>query len=610
MRKSVYLAVNLISLLALLVACAPAAPTVEPTKPSAPAAAPTAAPKAPTAATAAPAAKPKDIPRNRSLRIIFGGGGTMEGKHVDHELWNPYSIGSNHQSGSGIFYEPVAYYSAFADKEVLWLAESYKYSSDFKELTIKTRSGIKWSDGAPFSAEDVAYTINSLRDLGSKVKWGVDVQQVVEEAKATDPNTVVIKFKVPSPRFFWFMTYKYDIGIYIVPKHIFQSQDWTTFKHFDLAKDWPVTTSPWKVVFVSPEQKIVDRRDEWWAAKAGLAPLPKVERIVILPFAGEQQLAQALITNEVDYTWSLQPSTFPTVLSQNPKIITHTGQKPPYGYVDWFPLSLYVNNEKPPFNDKDIRWAISYFIDRQQIVDVAWAGASSLYPLPVPSYPALKPYVDATKPLLERYNTLEFNPKKGEELLTKKGWKKNAAGIWEDSQGKTFKLDMTIRSVYAQVAPVVVEQLKRQGFDVSLSMPPDAMDRFTKGEYVVAMYGHGGSVRDPYDTLRLYQSKTTAVPGLHLVNFSKWTNEAYDKIVDELYGTDMNDKAKLVELWKKAMEIWLPELPDIQLTESHHRIPMNTTYWKGWPTAEDPYVNGAFWHLTFGMILPRLEPVQ
>src|SRR5262249_9687091 len=119
------------------------------------------------------------------------------------ELWNPSAIGSNHQNGPGILYEPLAYYSAFADKEYLWLAESYKYSPDFKELTIKTRSGIKWSDGAPFSAEDVTYTLNTLKELGPKVRWGVDVQQFMQEAKTTSPNTVVVKFKVPAPRFFY-----------------------------------------------------------------------------------------------------------------------------------------------------------------------------------------------------------------------------------------------------------------------------------------------------------------------------------------------------------------------------------------------------------------------
>jgi peptide/nickel transport system substrate-binding protein len=148
----------------------------------------------------APVAKPRDVPRNRTLTLVWTG---REGRWVDHELWNPYAIGANHQSGPGIFYEPLAYYSAFADKEYLWLAESYTYSPDFKELTIKTRSGIRWSDGVPFSAEDVAYTLNSLRDLGPKVRWGVDVQQFMQEARATDPNMVVITFKVPAPRFFY-----------------------------------------------------------------------------------------------------------------------------------------------------------------------------------------------------------------------------------------------------------------------------------------------------------------------------------------------------------------------------------------------------------------------
>ena len=56
------------------------------------------------------------------------------------------------------------------------------------------------------------------------------------------------------------------------------------------------------------------------------------------------------------------------------------------------------------------------------------------------------------------------------------------------------------------------------------------------------------------------------------------------------------------------MEIWLPELPDIPIQEWYHRIPMNTTYWQGWPTRDDPYVNGAFWHLTFQLVLNRLTP--
>src|SRR6185437_939641 len=109
-------------------------------------------------------AQPAAIPRNRTLILIKNGG--RDGRWVDYDLWNPYSIGSNHQNGPNIMCEPLAYYSAFADKTYLWLAESYEYTPDFRQLTIKTRQGVNWSDGAPFTAEDVAYTFNSLRDLG------------------------------------------------------------------------------------------------------------------------------------------------------------------------------------------------------------------------------------------------------------------------------------------------------------------------------------------------------------------------------------------------------------------------------------------------------------
>ena len=276
-------------------------------------------------ASAIAAGEIKDVPRNRTLVTVRGG---REGKHTEHELWSPYVIGSNPQLGGNIIYEPLAFYSAFADKETLWLAESYSYSADYKELTVKTRSGINWSDGKPFSAEDVAYSLNTLNELGEKVKWGKDVQEVLESATVVDPNTTLIKFKVPAPRFFFHMlSYKYDIGLHIVPKHIFEGQDWTTFAAFDLAKDWPVTTGPWKVVNVSPTQKVLDRRDSWWGEAAGVAKLPAVERIVLLPDTGEQQLAQGLISNAVDFSTGLQVATFPTVFAANPNIVTHTGTR-------------------------------------------------------------------------------------------------------------------------------------------------------------------------------------------------------------------------------------------------------------------------------------------
>ncbi len=582
---------------------------------SAPAAAPqassggeqSAAPAADSAAAPAPGGL-KEVPRNRTLKLMRGN--PPNGTHLDYELWNPYAIGANHQNGANIMYEPLAFYSAFADKELMWLAESYSYNEDSTELTIKTRQGVKWSDGEPFSAEDVAYTFTTLKELGSQVRWGTNVQQFVESAEAIDESTVLIKFIVPAPRFFSFVSYKYDIGVYIVPKHIFEGQDWTTFRAFDLAKGWPVTTGPFQVVASSPEQKIYDRRDTWWAAEQGLAPMPEIERIVQLPDAAEQQQAQSLITNEIDTGFTLAPETFATIFDQNEKITTHAGRQAPYGYLDWWPVSMYVNTTVAPFDNPDVRWALSLFINREQVVEVGWSGANTISRLPMPPYPPLQRYFNAVEDLLTQYNTSEYNPEKAGQLLEKAGYTKNGEGMWVDAAGETLKLDVFVPDFLSGMGLVIVQQLKEQGIEVNPSNPPDWPTRFEKGDYVAAFYGHGGSVNDPYDTLNLYTSSSENVPGAHQANFPRWSNPEYDKIVDEVYVTPMTDTPKLEKLFHDAMAIWLPALPDIPLTELYHRIGYNETYWTNWPTAENPYVNGASWHLTFEMVLWNLKAVE
>jgi len=91
--------------------------------------------------------------------LVWGG---REGRWVDWDLWNPYSIGSNHQNGPNLIYEPLAYYSAFADKTQMWLAESYVFAPDFRQLTIKTRPGIAWSDGEPFGASVATKALDAM----------------------------------------------------------------------------------------------------------------------------------------------------------------------------------------------------------------------------------------------------------------------------------------------------------------------------------------------------------------------------------------------------------------------------------------------------------------
>jgi peptide/nickel transport system substrate-binding protein len=615
----------------LAAACAPAAPAPPTAAPAAaakpttaPAAAPTtaAAAQPTTAAAAAPAAaataakpqaapaQPAPVPRNKQLILMWAG---KEGKYTDYELWNPFAPDANHQNGPGLFHEPLYYYSGFANKEIPWLAESYQYAPDFKSLTIKTRSGITWSDGTPFSAKDVAFTLTESAKQGAKIKFGSDVATFMSDATAKDDTTVLVNFKVPAPKFMYMLTYKYDNGVYMVPQHIYsQSADWSKFTNFDLAKGLPVTTGPWKLVFSSADQKIIDRRDDWWAVKAGLVKaMPQVQRIVYLPFPGETQTAQALITNAVDCSLDLRPNTMKQILSQNPKLKGWDGTNSPYGYTDWWPTSLYVDTTKAPWSDKDMRWALSHLIDRQQLIDVTFNGASTPTKLPIPDpaqYAGLKPFVDGVASLLDQYPTNEYSTEKAATKLTGKGYTKGSDGFWADANGH-LKLEVGGWAVFDDMGPVLVEMLKKGGIDATYVHPPDMIDRFIQGDYIGMLFGHGGSVNaDPYDTMRLYQGSSVAIPGQHAANFSKWKNADYDKIVDEMAVTATTDQAKLLDQFKRAMAIWLPELPDIPIQQWYHRIPYNNNYWTGWPDKSNPYVNGAFWHLTFQLILNELKP--
>ena len=110
---------------------------------------------------------------------------------------------------------------------------------------------------------------------------------------------------------------------------------------------------------------------------------------------------------------------------------------PPYGYIDWWPIGLGFDTEIKPFDDPDIRWAISYAVDRDEIVDFAFSGYSQTAALPFPPYPGLQKYMDAVADQLQQYPTLKFDTGQSDAIMTRKGYTKNGDGLWADSSGKT-----------------------------------------------------------------------------------------------------------------------------------------------------------------------------
>lgn len=580
---------------------------------------PTTQEEAPTAAveTKAEAAQPaeaakeaegglKEVPRERSLILMFGGDGTQ---FTDTGLGNPYATGASHQMGSAALWEPLVFYSAFADEEIPWLATGYQYNDDFTELTINIREGVEWSDGTPFTANDVAFTLNMLRDNAPTLTRSTIVKSAVQEAIAVDDQTVQIIFLGPRPRFmFDQLMFKFDTGIYMVPEHIYKDvDDIAAFEFYDPEKGWPLATGPYKIVEWSNTQKFIDRRDDWWAVKTGFAEkVPEVERILVVPYAGDTLMVQRIVNNEVDATLDLRANTIKEAVDQNPAVITHTGRDLPLGYMDWWPTSMWFNHEDGPFTDKRMRWAVSYSIDRQQMLDVGLQGSGILTELPFPKYPPLEPYFEAAKPLLEKYPTNEFNLDKVAALMEEQGYAKDSEGFWA-KDGERVPASISGWQVFTDIGPIIAEQLRRGGFEAEFITPADNGTRISEGTQKIWLNGHGGSINDPFTTLDFYTSKYWAPIGQPTSQSSRFKNAEYDAILEEMATMPSSDPGYM-DLYLQAMEIWLDNLVDAPIQQWLHRIPMNTTYWQNWPTAENPYVNGAFWHLTFPLILYRLEP--
>ena len=618
-----------IAALALVAACGQADPTATPVPPTntpVPAPAATNTPVPPTN-TPEPEImdaqgmvfEAGDVAREETL-ILFHGG--SEGRFIDHELWNPYAIGANHQQGPNLIFEPLAFFSAFADETIPWLAESWDYNDDFTELTINCREGITWSDGEDYDCEDVVYTLNSLKELKEQVRWGTDIDAAMDNAELVDKYTAKVNLLRPDPRFMFLLTYKFDIGVYIVPEHHYQGRDWTTFGDYDRDKGWPLSTGPWQVT-TTTEQKIFDRRDSWWgegvADLGDYGKLPEIKRIIYIPGVPQEQRAQALINDDIDGAAMTTPALIAETLEQNDDLITHSGRGEPYGYVDWWPVSIAFNTSGKfgPYDDKDVRWAFSFYLDRKELRELAYDGAAAYNPLTMPQYPPLQPYFDIAMEVMDEIgrSTLEYDPERGDELLMGAGFTKNSDGMWEDSGGNTINCEIVGFGPWVDLGPAVAQQLRNNGINADYGQPTDASSRMAEGNFECLMFGHGGSVRDPYFTMKLYQSASVNIPGGHQVNFYHWENSDWDELTDEVAKTSPDDTAEMERLWREAAKIWLEELPDVPILEFYHRIIMNTARWTNWPQGDTSmgaidttgYVNEAWWHLTWSLVVHKLE---
>jgi peptide/nickel transport system substrate-binding protein len=556
-----------------------------------------------------------DVPRERTLIVMQGGANGQNPAYNNFNLWVTSSDQGWHSGPLQTINEPLIMFNVLTGEHENWLAESWEYNAEFTEITMVLRTGIEWSDGTPFTADDVAFTFNSVRDRQDEATNAAEIG-FLKEAVVVDPQTVKFVLNEANPRW-WATTLTSNHGVVeqMLPKHIWEGQDLLTFTNFDEAKGWPVGTGPYKLTSATAEQKVFDLRQDWWGAKTGWKPLPKVERVIYLPNTDDTLAAQQLITNQVDMGKILSVPTLQTVFAQNPKVITYSGTQPPYGYLDWCPIDLNFNCAAAPWDNAQLRWAVSNAIDRTKLVALAEGGAGVVALHQFTPYEWFTPFEEAMQPLYEKYGLdHDAHPDKVESLMTGLGYAKDGDGLWA-LNGQTVDMSIYVPDWLKAYGPPLTQQLRDAGFNASFDTSPGLGTPTQTGEQALS-FGCKGPAgvkgMDPYFMLSIYTSeyfRPTGTPAPIWWATSRWQNAEYDALVAQMNSLSADDP-KTLELFTQAMDVWFRELPDVYVAQLVIRYPMSTQNWTGWPTQEDPYGFPHSWQQEFLKTLLRLEPTS
>lgn len=559
-----------------------------------------------------PSAEPKQpgeiasVPREKTL--IFE---NIEGRVSDPNNQNHYSVAQYLDWGLWQANQESLFYLNYETGEIMpWQATGYEFNKDYTELTIHLREGVKWQDGEKFDADDVLFTIDMLKH-NSGLRYSTDMNEWVASVEKIDPLTVKFILTKPRPSFLtdYFVNRVWDT-LAIAPEHIWSKvEDPATFNNFDLKAGLPMGTGPYKLVRSTETEQVYDRCETWWGAETGFEDMPEPLRCIWITCTSEEVRAAKMVNNELDSSWTMSVSTFETTKKKNDKVTAWTDSLP-YGYLDAVPSSIAFNNAK--FTDPEIKWAIAYAVNQQEVVDIAAEGGSEPAKTMYPTYTSLKNWLDSNNDLLDKYNVTEYNLDKVDKIMTDKGYVKDDSGLWTDKDGKHITFNILYRSgesLNLKEAPIVEQQLRKAGFDATTQALESAV-YYTKiytGDFDMNFGGALGSVSEPYTTMEMFHSKYFKPVGEATDSrYYRWVNTEYDSYVDKM-SVLAPDDPEFLKAARSALEIWLSELPVLPIMQQMFIVPFNTTYWTNWPTSENNYTSPTSWWYNCNLLIHNVH---
>jgi len=497
-------------------------------------------------------------------------------------------------------YEPLIWLDPYVGDEKPWLATDWEYNENYTSLTLHIRKGVTWSDGEPFTARDVAFSIELA--LENEAHPGhLWTTTRVESVETPDDYTVVIKFKKPLPRFHYAFRNYVQGSLWIVPEHVWKDQNITTFNNFP-----PVTAGPYKLVQAIPELKmwILERREDYWAKDIGFFPKPKY------------LIVRAKMAKEVEYyNWIHGAADWFHTGTIGAEAL-QTGATYPNCLIIPSPstciVAIYFNVDKYPTNITDFRRAIAYAIDREKVAK-AWPYALLKPPVTDtlwPVWPGLEKWTSIASEIAK----IEYNPDEAKSILDNLGFvDRDGDGIRETPDGTPLSFTMhqwTMERLPAHQS--IVSDLKKVGIDVTIKMVPWPMftEIISTGDYRLGgMPNFCPGMTTNNDPLLLFEQFHSRYykPVGEYGPPTRWYNPELDEIIDNLTTIHPQDP-RVEDLFRRGYKILMDELPVLPLISMDEEVYVSTKYWTGFPTADNLYAFSRVDTPGFRTILCTIEP--
>lgn len=558
-------------------------------------------------ATVAPAAVPNpsggqgssaNIPTPRNQTVVF-----EQSKTDIFDSFNPY-IPNGEQASYGITQvcRECMFYANFEQNKVIpWLATKYEYNPDYSQLILSLNQQAKWSDGQPYTADDVLFTFSMLREHTNFV-GAAQVATFVDSVAAPDPATVVIKLKQPNPRFhYYFIAGITQDVIKVAPKHVWEQQDANTFHN-----NPPVYTGPYVLDRVIPQQfMFVWKKNPNYWNKASLDPAPQY--LIWRQLLPADASAQEFMRGNTD---------IPSLQFPNQEAIKSNGYQNllQLQFQDPCPRGMWMNQDSPTglFASVEGRQAMSYLLNRDTVAQSIWQPPSVAAKYPWAGWAANDKW--RNDDIQKKYD-LVYDPQKAAQLLD---------GIGATKQGDTRQLNGTPLSINLitpvpvgdpeyQIAQSLAANAKQVGIDIQVRSLPGSPfnDAYYTGAYDMTSHWLCGSALDPNQLYSQFEDKLYKPIGQRVAsgiyNPTRTRIPELNDIATKLDAVNPDD-AHNKPLFDQGLEAFLKNLPALPVIQTVYPFLFNTTYWTGWPTQDNRYNISANWWAQFLFVVGNLKP--